>query len=195
MDLVTDQWNLNDNNNEEKDNEREKEATIDIENSDKQRKEEERREGEWERAETGLDSWVDHEEPLGEKTPDEILLDNTVPVLQQTPRLMWKPKMTQDKKKDKKEELTKEQKTDKKTPRAKLVVKEPHRIEGTKYYCPWVTGIQEERKRNWEGRRDLLGNPPELPKLFSELDQINKQTERGTGTKDKKRLTLKNLKT
>ena len=83
---------------------------------------------------------------------------------------MLKPKMTYDKKKDKEEECIKEQKTEKRIPGAKLVVKEHHRIEGTKYYGPWVTGFQEERKRNREGERDLLEYPLELPKLFSEPD-------------------------
>ena len=93
-----------------------------------------------ERQRAGLDPWVDHEEPLGEKTQDEIMLNYTVPVLQERPRLMWKTKMRQDKKKDEKEELIKEQRTEKKIPGEKLVVKEHLRIEGTKYYGPWVTG-------------------------------------------------------
>ena len=76
---------------------------------------------------------------------------------------MWKPKITQDKKKDKKEEKPKEQKTEKKTPRAKLAVKEHHRIEGNNYYSPWVTEIQEERKHNQQEKRYLMGDPLELP--------------------------------
>ena len=38
-------------------------------------------------AETGLDPWVDHEETLREKTPEVILMDNTVPVVQERPRI------------------------------------------------------------------------------------------------------------
>ena len=101
---------------------------LDTEKRDKQKKEEEQMEEERERAETGLDPWVDYVELLGEKTPEEILLDDTVPVLQERPRLMIKLKMTQEKKKDTKEEHTKEQKAEKKTQRAKLVVREHHRI-------------------------------------------------------------------
>ena len=72
---------------------------------------------------------------------------------------MWKPKMTYDKKKDKEEECIKEQKTEKRIPGAKLVVKEHHRIGGTKYYGPWVTGTQEERKTKREGKETCLGTP------------------------------------
>ena len=71
-------------------------ARLETEKRDKQKKEEERMEEEQERAETGLDLWVDQNELLGEKMPDKILLDETVSVLQERPKLMWKPKMTQD---------------------------------------------------------------------------------------------------
>ena len=91
---------------------------------------------------------------------------------------MWKPKMTQDQKKDKKEEQTKEQKTEKKTPRAKIVVKEHHLIEGSKYYVPWETGIQEERKHNREGKRDLMGDTLEMLKFF--LEPRREDTRRNT---------------
>ena len=62
-----------------------------------------------------------------------------MPVLQVRPRRISIPKQ---------EEHTKEQKTEKKIQREKLVVREHHRIEGTKYYGTWVAGIQQERKNN-----------------------------------------------
>ena len=85
-------------------------------------------EEERERAETGLDPWVDYVELLGEKTPEEILLDDTVPVLQERPRLMIKLKMTQEKKKDTKEGHTKEQKAEKTAQRGKCVPKGTSRL-------------------------------------------------------------------
>ena len=90
-----------------------KAARQDMEKRDKQSKEKERLEEEQIIAETGLDPWVDHEETLGEKMPEEILMDDTVPVVQERPSLKIKFKMTQENKKDKDEKHTKEQKAEK----------------------------------------------------------------------------------
>ena len=52
-----------------------------------QRKEEERMEEEREKEETGLNRWVDHDMMLVDKTPVEILLNDTLPVMQERPKL------------------------------------------------------------------------------------------------------------
>ena len=49
------------------------------------------------RAEKELDPRVYHEETLDEKKPEEILMDDTVPVVQERPRLKMKFKMKNEK--------------------------------------------------------------------------------------------------
>ena len=79
-----------------------------------------------------------------------------MPVVQERPSLKMKFKMTQEKKKDTKEEHTKEQKAEKTSQREKCVVIGHNRIKETKLYGLWVPGIQKERKRNREANRGLL---------------------------------------
>ena len=72
-----------------------------------------------EKAETGLDSWVDHNELLGEKTPGKILLGDTVPVTQEKPKLILKLKVTQEREQEsrltpERKKQTREQKEEKK---------------------------------------------------------------------------------
>ena len=80
---------------------------------------------------------VDYEETLEEKTPEEMLMDYTVPVVQERPNLKIKFKMIQEKKNDK--EHTKEQKVEKKAQRGQFVLMGHDRIKGTKFYGPWVS--------------------------------------------------------
>jgi hypothetical protein len=79
---------------------------------------------------------VDYEETLEEKTPEEMLMDYTVPVVQKRPNLKIKFKIIQEKKNDK--EHTKEQKAEKKAQRGQFVLMGHDRIKGTKFYGPWV---------------------------------------------------------
>ena len=62
-------------------------ARVDMKRHDTQRKEEERMEEEREKEETGLNRWVDHDMMLVDKTPGEILLNDTLPVMQERPKL------------------------------------------------------------------------------------------------------------
>ena len=93
-----------------------------------------------EKGRIGLDPWVDHDKLLVEKTPGEILLDDTVPVTQDNPKLIVKLKVPQEKEHKsspttERKKQTKEQKEAKKLRKAKLVVKDHHKDAATKQWA------------------------------------------------------------
>ena len=90
-----------------------------------------------------------------------------------------------------KSSLQKIQKAEKTVQRGKFVVMGHNRIKGTKFYGPWVSGIQEARKCDREAYRKMLECTPGLKELFSELAEPTNETTSNKGTKEKHKGILK----